>query len=133
MMNRILRLLAVALALFALNVQARTATMGTFENLPITDSRGQPASAAQIKAAVALGAGIKGWQVSANGNDSAIATVQVRGKHTVTTELVWSAGQFSVRYKDSINMNYTGTDIHPSYNAWVQGLVDAIRTAATRL
>ncbi len=133
MMHRMLRLFAVALALFALNVQARTAAMANFDNLPITDSRGQPASPAQIKAAVLAGAAAKGWQVSASGANSAVVTVQVRNKHTVSTDVTWSAGQISVKYKDSINMNYNGSEIHPNYNSWVQGLVDAIRVAAVRL
>lgn len=132
MTTRILRLFALAAALFALNVHARTAPLGNFDNLPVTNARGEPASTAQIKAAVVSGAAARSWTLSDLRNDRAIATVQVRGKHTVTTELVWGNGQVSVKYKNSLNMHYTGGEIHPNYNAWVQNLVDSIRAAAVR-
>ena len=129
---RILRLFALALALFALNAQARTAGMGNFDNLPVTNAKGEPASPAQMKAAVIQGAAARGWTLSDIRNDRAIATIQVRGKHTVTTDVLFTAGQVSVKYKDSVNMNYTGNEIHPNYNAWVQNLVDSIRVAASK-
>jgi hypothetical protein len=129
---RILRLFALALALLALNAHARTAAMANFDNLPVTNSRGEPASPAQIKAAVIQGAAARSWTLTDIRNDRAIANIQVRGKHTVTTEVLWTAGQVSVKYKDSVNMNYSGNEIHPNYNAWVQNLVDSIRVAASK-
>jgi len=129
---RILRLFALALALFALNAQARTTGMANFDNLPVTNAKGEPAADAQLKAAVIQGAAARGWTLSDVRNDRAVANIQVRGKHTVTIDVLWAAGQVTVKYKDSVNMNYSGNEIHPNYNAWVQNLVDSIRVAASK-
>jgi hypothetical protein len=66
------------------------------------------------------------------------ATLMVRGKHTMRTEIQYSPQNFSVRYLDSTNMNYepagpSGALIHPNYNKWVQSLVDSIRARVSSL
>jgi hypothetical protein len=133
MLTRILRLFPLVLALFALNAHARGGVpLLNHENVAVSDSKGQPASAAQIRAAIATAAASHGWQLSASGASSMVATLHVRGKHSVSTDVDWAAGTFSVKYRDSVNMNYSGNEIHPNYNRWVQQLVNTIRAETTR-
>ncbi len=55
------------------------------------------------------------------------ATILVRGKHTVTVSIPYDEKQYSIKYKESANMEYKeksdGTQIiHPNYNNWVARL-----------
>ena len=134
---KMLRLMAALLAwtLLAMSAHARSGVpVADFENLPAVTASGQPASGAQIKAAIQAAAQQNGWTVVAPAPDRMVATLQVRNKHTVVTEIVYKPGQYSVKYKDSANMNFDPSTrvIHPFYNKWVQGLVDGIRTEAAR-
>ena len=135
-MNMLRRSAAVlALALLGLNAHARSGVpVADFENMPAIAASGQPASPAQIKAAIEAAAQHNGWTVTAPAPNHVVASLNVRGKHTVVTDIDYTPGKYSVKYKDSVNMNFDPSTrvIHPFYNKWVQGLVDAIRAEAVR-
>ncbi len=48
--------------------------------------------------------------------------------HTAVVEIPYSTKAFSIRYKDSVNLDYTGESIHSNYNGWIQNLEKGIRT-----
>lgn len=52
--------------------------------------------------------------------------------HVAVVDIAFDTKAFSIRYKDSTNLKYTGTSIHRNYNVWVQKLERAIlaQTAA---
>jgi len=136
-MSKFLALAPAVLAVAAFGAHARTSVpIVNYENVAVSNAAGQPATTQQIKAAVQSAASQRGWQLSAPGPNGTVATLNVRGKHTLATEISYGAGQYSVRYKSSINLNYEPGEgaglIHPNYNKWVQGLVDAIRIEAGR-
>jgi hypothetical protein len=128
MITRILRLFALAVALFALNAHARNLEpVGNFDNLPATTGSGQPATVQQITDALAAGGAPRGWQVTQVKPGQLVATVNVRGKHMVSVDISAAPGLFSVKYKNSMNMNYDGMQINPHYNKWVQMLAEDAR------
>ena len=136
-MKKMLGLLAALLActLLGFNAHARGGVpVADFENLPAVTASGEPASAAQIKAGIMAAGPHHGWIITAPAADRMEASLNVRGKHTVVTEIFYKAGQYSVKYKDSSNMNFdpSSRSIHPKYNQWVQGLVEDIRTEVAR-
>jgi hypothetical protein len=136
-MKKMLGLLAALLTctLLALDAHARSSVpLAEFENMPAVAASGQPASSAQIKAAIEAAAQQHDWTVVTPAPGRMVATLQVRNKHTVVTEILYKPGQYSVQYKDSVNMNFDPSTrvIHPFYNKWVQGLVDDIRKEAAR-
>jgi hypothetical protein len=132
-MQKFVRLLALALALFAANAQARsTVPVQNFENVAAVRSSGGPLNGQQIKAAIASAASARGWLVSDQGPGHSVATLHVRGKHTVSVDISYGSGQYSVKYKDSVNMNFADGNIHPHYNKWVASLVDTIRAEIGR-
>ena len=57
------------------------------------------------------------------------------GKHLAEVNILYSPEQYSVVYRDSINLNYRASDstIHPSYNKWVGQFVDAIDRSLKKL
>jgi hypothetical protein len=130
---KILRLLAAVLALAAaLNAHARgNVPIVDHEAIPAARASGQPATAEQIRTALQMAGANRGWQITPAGNGKALAVLNVRGKHSVSTEITYGPGKYSIKYRDSNNMNYEAGDgagtIHPKYNAWVQTLIDDTR------
>jgi hypothetical protein len=77
------------------------------------------------------------WQIEPTGDGNLLASVLVRGKHTIRVLITHTAIDFSARYHSSIDMNAgkdeNGRDvIHPHYNRWVADLVRAIRDRLSR-
>jgi hypothetical protein len=107
-------------------------------NVRVEKLGGASATAAQVRQAILAAASATGrkWVISEPTPGLLIATYHVRS-HTVVTEIRYAANQFSVAYKDSVNMKYSpGGDgrgvIHPFYNQWVQDFVQAIRLELNR-
>ena len=130
---KILRLLAAVLALAAaLNAHARgNVPIVNHEAIAATRASGQPASADQIRNALQTAGGNRGWQITPAGAGKALAVLNVRGKHTISADISYAAGKYSIKYRDSSNMNYEAGEgagtIHPKYNMWVQTLIDETR------
>lgn len=126
----ILRLLAAVLAFVALNAHARgSVPIINHDAVPAITASGKPASAEQIRAAMQAAGAPRGWQITPAGNGKALAVLNVRGKHSISADISYAAGQYSIKYRDSTNMNYeAGTNlIHPKYNMWVQTLINDTR------
>jgi hypothetical protein len=132
---KILRLLAAVLAFAALNAHARgSVPIINHEAVPAITASGKPASAEQIRAAMQAAGAPRGWQITPAGTGKALAVLNVRGKHSVSADISYSSGQYSIKYRDSTNMNYeAGTNlIHPKYNMWVQALIDDTRNQLSK-
>ena len=94
-----------------LNVERQNfATAGTFDQ-----------RAEQIRRA---GAGL-GWQIDPVRPGLMRATLNLRS-HVAITEIAYDQQGFSIRYVDSRNLGYDGTNIHKNYNGWVMNLERAI-------
>jgi hypothetical protein len=75
----------------------------------------------QIKRA---GAGL-GWAMEDISPGVMQGTLNLRS-HKAVVLINYTPSNFSIRYKDSANLDYTGTEIHKNYNGWVQRLQQAI-------
>jgi hypothetical protein len=134
---KILRLLAIVLAFAALNAHARgSVPIVNHEAVPALRASGQPASAEQIRLALQTAGAARGWQITPAGAGKALAVLNVRGKHSISADISYAAGKYSIKYRDSSNMNYEPGEgsglIHPKYNAWVQTLIDETRMQLAR-
>lgn len=126
----------------------------------VSTGSGKPATEDQVRDAIINAAGAKNWEVTRSANQSSLtATLNVRGKHSVAVSIPYSADKFSVKYLNSVNMNYRLSDvtvienssdltkvntpapatgpgtplIHPSYNRWVQDLMRGIQFELKKL
>jgi hypothetical protein len=129
---KILHLLPVAVAVVALNAHARgSVPIVNHEAVTAVRASGQPASAEQIRAAMQAAGAPRGWQFTPAGNGKSLAVLNVRGKHSVSADVTYASGRYSIKYRDSSNMNFEPGDgagkIHPKYNMWVQTLIDDTR------
>ena len=127
-MKNILRLWAIVLAFAAFNVHARGVPIVDHEAVPAVTGSGKPASAEQIRLALQIAGAPRGWQITPSGPGKAFAVLMVR-KHTVTVDVSYTSGQYSIKYRDSTNMDYDPERklIHGNYNKWVQTLMTDTR------
>lgn len=50
--------------------------------------------------------------------------------HTMVVDIAFDVRTFSIRYVNSVNLDYTGTQIHTNYNSRVQALERAIMASS---
>jgi len=128
--NRLL--LTVVTLVFAAGVQARNAPIVNPEKIAVTTSSGKAVSAEDVRKAIVVAGTSKGWAISNAGDGKTLRATLVVRVHTVAADIEYSATEYSIRYKDSVNMDYKDGTIHPNYNRWIQNLVTAIRTELAR-
>jgi hypothetical protein len=128
MLRRTLKILIPAVAL--LLVGCRIAPVYDVQSAPVVTSR--PATMADIERSIrAAGAGL-GWQMVARGPGAMEGTLVLRD-HRAVVDIKYDTKTYSIKYKDSSNLQYDGSSIHKNYNGWVQNLDNAIRASLTGL
>lgn len=126
--------------LCALSFQAQawsysTEPIATHQNLAIVTGSGTVLKPKTVKHVIELAADKRRWQVSksklARTKGSMTATLDKGEGRTIIVEITYTAKTYSVRYKNSTNMDYGSKDdvevIHSDYNKWVRELLDGIR------
>ena len=67
-----------------------------------------------------------GWQMRADRAGHVLGTLSLR-THVAVVDIDYDRKAYSIKYKDSTNLEYTGSTIHRNYNGWVQNLDRAIK------
>src|SRR2546423_443049 len=101
-MRKILRVLLLAtLALTALQARAHREGVPIIdhENVSVVTSSGRTPTAADVAQAIRQAAASAHWEVADSGPGRLVATLVVRGKHTVSTEIRYTAQAYSVKYQ----------------------------------
>lgn len=158
---KFLGLLSVLILLSFGAFARETVPIVEYNDVAVTTGSGKPATADQVRDAITEAARVNKWEISRGaGQELLLATLYVRGKHTVAVSIPYSAERFSIKYKDSVNMKYSlsklapnangSTDlsrisaptqslppdtpvIHPAYNRWVQTLLQSIHLELKKL
>ena len=74
----------------------------------------------------------KGWRMKNLGNKRIEGTLTVR-KATAKVVIDYDKNRYSIRYKDSENLNYDGATIRDGYNRWIRHLDQQIRVELSGL
>lgn len=85
----------------------------------------RPATLQEVETAIRRAAARIGWTVKRLGPRKLEGRVVVR-RHVALVDITYTTKEFSITYKDSQNLKYTGTTIHKNYNNWVLNLARAI-------
>ncbi len=120
--NILYLLLAAAIAVLAAG--CRTAPVMDIEESPITVS-GKYTQDDVRKAIIRAGASL-GWRMKDIKPGHMEATLLIR-KHMAKVDIFYNKSNYSIKYKDSSNLNYDGANIHSNYNGWIQNLDRAIQ------
>lgn len=107
------------------------------ENETITATSGKALTLDDVAKALRQAATVRGWSIEESGPGRAVATLEVRGKHRVKVDIVYTEKDMSFKYKDSVNMKYGSDDegkpvIHPFYIKWVRTLLSDVRAELGR-
>ena len=110
----------------------RTATpVYNVMDAPIVASQANPSLDEVGKAIQRAGAAL-GWQMKPTKPGHIAGTLILR-KHVAVVDVNYSAKSYSINYKDSTELNYDGSNIHPNYNGWIQNLDKGIRAQLSAL
>lgn len=113
-------------------VGCRTNPVYNVDGAPVvTNSTGGVSIDAVGKAIIRAGTSL-GWQMKQLGSNDIVGTLALR-KHVAVVDIKYDSRTYSIKYRDSQNLDYDGTSIHQNYNGWVKNLDRAIRTQLTAL
>lgn len=92
----------------------------------------------RLKTAIRAGARVHNWNITREEPEQFRMTVTSRGKYSAIVDVkIVDAQSVQIVYVDSMNLNYGVRDgqpvIHPTYNRWVNNLLQAIRFGANTL
>jgi hypothetical protein len=116
----------VAAVLVLLVVGCRgTVPVNDVTGAPVVASKPNPSLDEVGKAIQRAGAAL-GWQMKEIKPGYMVGTLSLR-KHVAVVDVNYSVKSYSIKYKDSTELNYSDGNIHPNYNGWIQNLDKAIR------
>jgi uncharacterized protein YndB with AHSA1/START domain len=128
--------LALAFATFAPAPALAAADLIDWNNVAAVTGSGKPATAEEIKRAFVVGGARRGWTFTDTGPGTMVATLVVR-THTLVMDFSYEDGKYSLRYKNSINLDYKDEagrkTIHRSYVNWNTNLMNDARAEMMRL
>ena len=124
-----LKILIPAIALLVVGCRA-SIPIYEVQNAPVVASRALSMTEVEQSIRVA-GAGL-GWQMVPRGPGSMEGTLALRD-HRAIVDINFDTKSYSIKYKDSSNLQYDGSTIHSNYNGWIQNLERAIRGAVSAL
>ena len=126
-----MRFLALAVIVLAL-ASCRSATVYNVENASFNLNK--PAPTNKVQAAIKQAGASLGWSMRDVAPGHIEARLPIRA-HVAVADIFYNSKDFSIKYKDSTNLNYDPKDntIHANYNGWVQNLEKAIRAQTSTL
>jgi hypothetical protein len=117
--------LVLAFALTLTIIGCRSNPVYNIDSAPVTIS-GKHNNVDVEKSIIRAGA-VLGWKMKKVGKGHLVATLHLRS-HVAVVDITFNDKTYSIKYKDSQNLNYDGTNIHSNYNGWIQNLDRAIQT-----
>ena len=92
---------------------------------PIVTTKANPTMEEITQAIVHAGTQLM-WQMRADRPGHILGTLALR-THVAVVDVDYDRTAYSIKYKDSTNLNYDGGHIHKNYNSWIQNLDRAIK------
>ena len=127
MSSKLLKVIIPAgLAIFLLACAA--VQVQNIDNAPISTSNSSYDLNDVTKAIQRAGTGL-GWQMKEETPGHIVGTLFLR-KHMAKVDITYTLDDYSIKYKDSQNLNYDAAKdtIHKNYNGWIQNLTNAINS-----
>ena len=103
----------------------RTAPVNNVVAAPVTTI--QPASMQTVEAAILKAGNGLGWTMVPRSPGKVEGVLALR-THRAVVDIDYDTKMYSIKYKDSVNLDYDGKTIHKNYNGWVENLDRAIKS-----
>ena len=105
---------------------ARVSPVYNVKDAPVTVASSKRYTLDDMKnAIIRAGVGL-GWQMKEVRPGQILATLNIR-THMAQVTIDYNLQTYSITYRDSVDLNYDGTNIHSNYNGWIQNLDNAIK------
>lgn len=129
-MRKVLKISGVVLAGLLLLSGCRGAAVYNVENTPIQAK----VSSSKVYDAIKIAGSSKGWIITNIRPGLAMGKLSLR-THVAVVEIPYNETGYSIRYKDSTDLNYDASNnqIHQNYNGWVKNLENAINVQLSML
>lgn len=122
-----LAILTITAAALALAACGRHQPIYNVTSSPITLPAGKSVSMNDVQNAIMRAGTNLGWQLQPEGPGRIAGRLALR-QHLAVVDIEHDTKQFSIKYRDSSNLDARDGMIHNNYNGWVQNLEKAIRT-----
>jgi hypothetical protein len=123
--------IVVAITALVLGACATPAPVRDVIESPVVTNKPNPSMEDVRQAIVRAGAGLT-WQMRADRPGHILGTLTLR-THVAVVDIDYSPKAYSIKYKDSTNLDYNGSTIHRNYNSWIENLDRAIKVQLTVL
>jgi hypothetical protein len=120
----------VVVGCFVVLAGCRSAPIHDVVAAPVVTTKPVTMEAVQT-AIVVAGTGL-GWRMEPGKAGTVTGVLELRD-HRAVVEVTYDTKAYNIKYKDSSNLDYSGTSIHKNYNGWVENLDKAIRVQLARL
>ena len=111
---------------------ATTQPIQNVEKSPIILPPGKSATMQQVTTAIMRAGTRLGWQMQPGSPGKLSGRLDLR-KHTALVDVTHDTKTYTIKYRDSTNLDAKDGMIHRNYNSWVQNLDKAIRAELTAL
>lgn len=92
----------------------------------------KPVTTADVEKAIIRAGNTLGWQMVPRGPGKVEGTLLLR-RHRAVVDVDYDVKSYSIKYKDSSELNYDGQNIHSNYNGWIQNLDKAIKVQLSNM
>jgi hypothetical protein len=118
-------LMMIAAALLAAGC-ATTQPIWNVQDAPIVAPAGKSYSMSEVQQAIMRAGATLGWQMNPEAPGRITGRIALR-THTAIVDIEHSTKTYSIKYRDSTNLEARDGMIHRNYNGWIQNLDKAIR------
>lgn len=129
---RITGIVLAALALAFLGACGGTQPIQNVQNAPIILPPGKKVSMNDVTTAIMRAGTQLGWQMQPEGPGRISGRLALR-THLAVVDIEHDTKSYTIKYRDSQNLDARDGMIHKNYNGWIQNLDKAIRAQVTAL
>lgn len=116
--------LAVAVVLLVGGCATKLPVMNVTQ-APVTTNKANVGLDDVRQAIVRAGSGL-GWQMAADRPGHITGRLMLR-THIAVVDIDYTPKNYSIKYRESTNLDYDGSSIHKNYNGWIQNLDKGIQ------
>ena len=121
------KIIGTSLFVFALLFSITGCRVAQIKNVPMQSTLVEKPKEDVYKAIYRAGTSL-GWRIKKVDENTLLGTLNLRS-HTAVVTIKYSAKDYSITYKSSIDLDYNEeqNNIHSNYNGWISNLEKSIR------
>ncbi|WP_196139433.1 hypothetical protein [Aliikangiella sp. G2MR2-5] len=117
--------LITLVAVLTLSGCKKTIPVRDFNSMPISGAHSEKSTVKSVETAILQACLSLGWKTRVVKQGEIEATLNIR-KHQLVVSITHDNKEYSIKYKDSVNLLYDGKKIHRQYGNWTRNLMNSI-------